>query len=504
MHSLLLVFSAVCSLASAAVQWGNCSNAIIPLASPKLQCATLSVPLNWSDTSSTNITIGLTRVEATNTSKRIGSLIFNPGGPGQAASTVLAGQALGFPLFSSNLSEVFDLVGFDPRGVGPFSTPVICDPELFNTRINYSPNSTAQFNDLVTANKAIWQNCHNLTGDLLFNVDTLSVAKDLEALRIALNDGPLNFLGISYGTVIAQTYAHLHPSSFRTIAMDAQVDHNASAAAQFFDEAQTFETSLHRFADFCNTTNSTFCPLTGQDVLSIFNATVANATRSPLPAPGCVNTNPSTTGGCFANLTADELISTVQTLLTFKDPNPPVTAGWPALAGALALAAQGNGTAMAQAFAATNLATSNISSLFAGTAIPCLDSHIGINSFADVQYRLRLGETVAPLTKGISEKWRQQVRCIGFPIPPTFPQTDMSVNNTGKGDKEILLTTSKFDNNVPWLWAEEARGVIGNATLVLRDGDGHTSFFLGGETSGVIDEYFVSGVAPEQGLVVGS
>ncbi|KPI41897.1 putative hydrolase YuaR [Cyphellophora attinorum] len=504
MQSTLLVLSTICSLASAAIQWGNCSNAIIPLASPKLQCATLSVPLNWSDTSSTNITIGLTRVEAGDTSKRIGSLIFNPGGPGEPASTVLAGQALGFPLFSTNISDVFDLVGFDPRGVGPFSTPVICDPEVFNTRINYYPNSTSQYNDLVTANKAIWQNCHNLTGDLLYNVDTLSVAKDLEALRIALDDGPLNFLGISYGTVIAQTYARLHPSSFRTIAMDAVVDHNISATAQFFDEAQTYEASLHRFASWCSSTNSTFCPLKGKDVISIFNATVANATRSPLPVPGCVNTDPSITGGCFANITAAELISTAQTLLTFKDPNAPVTLGWPALAGALALAAQGNGTAMAQAFAAANLATSNISSLFAGTVIPCLDDYTGINSFADIQYRLRLGEYVAPLTKGISEKWRQQVRCIGFPIPPTYPQTDMSVNNTGKGDKEMLLATSEWDPNVPWLWAEQARSAIGNATLVLREGDGHTSFYLGGKTTRVIEEYFVSGVAPEQGLVVPS
>ena len=491
-----LTLLATASLTTAALEWGNCSTSIIPLAGPKLQCAELSVPLNYSDPNSKNISVGLSRVQASDSSKRIGSLIINPGGPGVAANTLLAGQALGYPLFSKNLSSVFDLIGLDPRGIG-LSTPIECDADLWNKRSTSFPSSQDEYDEMNATNTALWESCLNKTDELLYNVDTRSVAQDLELIRQALDDGPLNFLGISYGSVIAQTYARLYPTSFRTIAMDGIVDHNSSATTLFFTEAQTYESSLHRFASWCNSTNTTTCPLSGKDVLSIFNQTVANATAKALPAPGCDDTN-LTSGGCRPNITGGEILFTVQTLLSFKDPQPLVTAGWPGLASILYSASQGNGTAMAKAYASQFLATSNTSSVFAGQAVSCLDFDIGIKSYSDLKYRVGLGSYVAPYTKGASQTWLTQTRCIGFPGGARYPQTDMSVNST----HGILLTQSKWDPSTSYAWAENVRSGIRNCSLVLRNGDGHTSIFLNGETTAVIDDYLVSAELPAQNLVV--
>lgn len=498
MLAKLLILSAAAATASAAIQWRSCPD---PLDAPGLQCAELSVPLNWTDTKGKSIAVGLTRLKAKDTANRIGSLVFNPGGPAQPASLLLAGQALGESLFAQNITDVFDIIGFDPRGVGPIGTPITCDPEIFNNRVTYYPTGEDEYKELMSANEAAWSNCAKLTGPLLFNVDTRSMAHDLEALRVALGDGVLNFLGVSYGTMLAQTYARMYPGNFRAIAMDAVIDHNSTATAEFLDEAQAFESSLHRFADWCNSTNTTVCPLSGRDVLAIYNETVSNAFVSPLAAPGCEGTTIGASGGCFPNITGAEIISTTQSLLLYKAPKMNVTVGWPGLAGALALASQGNGTAMAHAYADSNLATSNTSQVFAASTIPCLDFNIDISSHSDVEHRLNLGSVMTPITRGLSFKWSQQAHCIGFPRNATNPQDDMTVDNV----TPMLITQSMWDPNAAYVWAEQARNQIKNNTLVLRQGDGHTSAFLdggNGQTAEVIGKYFVTGQTPAQNLVV--
>ena len=228
---MLVFFAASFATASAAIQWANCSSSQVPDASPGLQCAELHVTLNWTDPQGENITVGLTRLKATDSANRIGSLVFSPGGPADPASPLLAAQAAGLSLFPQNITTVLDLIGFDPRGVGPISTPITCDPEVFNRRLSYYPTCEDEYNDIVSANQAAWSNCADLTGPLLFNVDSRSVARDLEALRVALDEGPLNFLALSYMTIAAQTYAQMYPKSYRAIGMDAVIDHNSSATA---------------------------------------------------------------------------------------------------------------------------------------------------------------------------------------------------------------------------------------------------------------------------------
>lgn len=295
----------------------------VPLATSALQCAELKVPLDWADSHGEMITLGLMRVQANDSADRIGSLVINPGGPGVPASTLVAGQAAGFPLFGEAVSSHFDIVGMDPRGVG-LSTPVLCDPDLWNSRVSYFPTSQAEYDAIVNHNTAMWESCHTLTGDLLYNIDTLSVARDLEELRKAMGEDLLTFLSISYGTQNAQTYAHLYPEKYRAMALDGVVSHNQSNTDLIVTEASAYEQGVVRFAKWCD--NSTECALHGRDVGKLFEQLVSNTASEAIAAPGCADAMMSW-APCYQNITGEEILFIVQQLLLFREPFPPESTG---------------------------------------------------------------------------------------------------------------------------------------------------------------------------------
>ena len=133
---------------------------------PGLECAFLQVPLDYENPAGEQITIGVTRLPARDSQNRMGNLFFNPGGPGGAASSLIAAEAAGFSLFDPAVRDRFDLIGMDPRGVG-LSTPVRCDPDLWNERPSLFPADADGFAALQASTEDIWQSCLDLTGPLL-------------------------------------------------------------------------------------------------------------------------------------------------------------------------------------------------------------------------------------------------------------------------------------------------------------------------------------------------
>src|SRR5215212_5794751 len=142
---------------------------------PGLECAALSVPLDYGRPDDEQITIGLNRLPAIDPTKRIGSLVFNPGGPGGAATELIALEALSAPLFTPAVREHFDIVGMDPRGVGA-STPVRCDPAIWNQVVSWFPREETSFAQLQEHYRAFGESCLRLTGSLLGHLDTTNVA----------------------------------------------------------------------------------------------------------------------------------------------------------------------------------------------------------------------------------------------------------------------------------------------------------------------------------------
>ena len=133
--------------------------------------------------------------------------IFDPGGPGGSGTRLIALEALGNPpAFTSGVRDDYDLIGFDPRGVG-LSDPIRCSAALFNQPIDYFPQTGSAFRRLVAHNRALGRSCERNSGPLAADDDTISVARDLDAVRAALGEPTLNFLGLSYGTEIGALYA---------------------------------------------------------------------------------------------------------------------------------------------------------------------------------------------------------------------------------------------------------------------------------------------------------
>lgn len=227
--------------------WSNCSSTD----PPGLSCGTMQVPLDWTNPEEGNISLGIKRYESADPARRIGNLFLNFGGPGGSAAPRVNSTAYGTRhYFTPTLLEHFDLIGLDPRGVG-ISSPIKCDPVLWNERSTWFPSTEEEFDKMVARNKAIGESCLNLTGPLLGHIDTVSAARDMEALRLALDDGKLNFLGFSYGSQLGTQYAELFPDSFRTLAVDGNLDHSQTETMMSTTEDTTAQDVFERFAAWC-------------------------------------------------------------------------------------------------------------------------------------------------------------------------------------------------------------------------------------------------------------
>ena len=279
--SLPLV-SATPGWAKGTIRWHGCG----PEQPSNLQCGQLLVPLDYSRPHGAKITVGFNRLRAHDRAHRVGSLIVNPGGPGGAGSAVVAVEAAGKHLWHPALHERFDLIGMDPRGIG-MSTRIKCDPAVFNRPVSLFPRTEAEFDRVTAWAGAVGRSCLRRTGRLLGHVDTGSVARDMERLRRALDDGKLNFLGLSYGSHLGSTYAELYPKRIRTMALDAIANHSITINTVFSDAAAAYEDTFNRFAAWCAQTSG--CPLHGRDVLAMLDGLVAGADRKPIPAPGCAD-----------------------------------------------------------------------------------------------------------------------------------------------------------------------------------------------------------------------
>ena len=516
MNLLMLAFLATPFVSStpanytpSALQWKNCTvdnfpsiatlgvpAEYIPLleTAPNLDCAEMEVPIDWSDPEGGNITLGMARYHTTGIGPRLGTIIYNPGGPGGSGALSAMAQALGIGDFSNATTGQYDVVGPDPRGVG-LSTPLKCDPSLYNARSTTFPTSSSQFDALINSNANFGGSCRNMTGDLFFHLDTASVARDIEALRAALNEGPLNFLGLSYGSQIGSAYTELYPTQIGRMVLDGNIDHSQSEISSLHVEATSYEDTLNQFFSWCNTTATPDeCPFQNQDLPRLFEDLLAKAAENPIPALGCSG-NGST---CSPQVSDVDIRYNVQDLLIFVHPIPSLPNSWPLLAQALAEAMNGNATLLS-----TPLATSDTDALFPALGIACLDWFHNATSVSDLLYKQTMAATVAPLTRGASQTYEIQSACLGWPADVVDPQHYLDQTALALAPL-ILLVNALHDPETGYVWAEGLREQMPSAVLLTRNGSGHTSYPLGGATTAAIDAYLVNGTLPARNTVLDS
>jgi pimeloyl-ACP methyl ester carboxylesterase len=455
---------------------------------PELQCASIQVPVDYAHPRGPRTTVTVNRLPATG-AHPIGNLFFDPGGPGGSGTEFVFAESLGLNFFTTAVRQNFDLIGIDPRGVG-LSSPVRCDPALLNEQVSLFPVDRAAFRRLIEHNRALGRSCRQLTGPLLEHVDTVSAARDLEAVRRALGERKLNYLGLSYGSQLGSTYAGLFGSRIRTMALDGALDHSLSPTRLFLDESRAYEDAFNRFIGWCART--TDCALHGRDVGRLFDTLVAAADRKPIPAPLCAQT-----GGCRTSVTGEDIRFNTQGLLLFKSPIPIIADdGWNGLALALKQAEAGDASALASA-AATAPSGSPLNG--SAIAIECLDWPTPIRTPADLRHYQRLGRTVAPRMGGASQSWTILTGCAGWPAPVVNPPRPLDVRHAPR----ILITNATHDPSTAYPWALSLHRHLPSSVLVTREGDGHTTYLtrIPSRTRDAIDRYLVTTRTPPAGTV---
>ncbi|AXE88475.1 alpha/beta fold hydrolase [Streptomyces sp. Go-475] len=246
------------------------------------QCATMKAPLDWDDPKGDTIGLALIRARADDPNRRIGSLIFNFGGPGGSGVTSLPAFAEGY----ETLRTRYDLVSFDPRGVGR-SAPVICenDQQLdAYFQQDATPDDAAERTELLDNTKEFNEACEQNSKKVLPHVRTTDAARDLDLMRQVLGDDRLHYFGISYGTELGGVYAHLFPKRVGRAVFDAVVDPTQNAEQGSLGQAKGFQLALDNFAQDC-VSKAEECPIgtSAQDVKNRIARLLKNLDSRPIP-----------------------------------------------------------------------------------------------------------------------------------------------------------------------------------------------------------------------------
>jgi pimeloyl-ACP methyl ester carboxylesterase len=484
-----------CSLALAAatarpsalapvLAWRACPYPGVPAA---LQCATLTVPVDYAHPARGNTHIVIDRLLAADPSHRLGSLVVDPGGPGGSGTQFVGRESLGgLPLFTSGVRDDYDLIGYDPRGIG-LSDPIRCSAALFNRPIDYFPQTRSAFRRLVAYNGALGRSCEHDSGLLAAHDDTISVVRDLDAVRAALGQPTLNYLGLSYGTEIASLYAARFPHRVGRMVLDGNLEHSLDERTMVLDESHVYEVELSRWGTWCD--HATSCSLRGHHPLQAFTRLAASADRRPIPAPGCAKV------GCRPRVTGQDIRQDAQNLILFKSPGV-VGPGWAGLATAIRQAQHGNATKLSPLRATGDEGRAIASS---GLTVECQDFPTTINTFAGLHALGALVRQRDPLTGGLSQSYEIAAQCVGWPLVAHNPPHRLHVSSQ---IPPILMVNATHDPSTAYVWAEGLHRQLPHSVLLTRRGDGHTSYLNPGATQTAINAFLVNGTLPKPGTVL--
>lgn len=440
------------------VVWSACSDG--------LECATLAVPNDYTADDGLTQHIAVARARATDESARIGVLFFNPGGPGAASVDTLAGLRATLADLAPELVAKFDLVAFDPRGIGA-STPrlhYLKDTTLDALRSldPASDDADARAERDAVADDVL-ASARRLDPRFGTHVDTESVARDMDGLRAALGEHAVSFLGGSYGTRLGALYATLFPERVRAFVLDSPVPPSVDRLELVRAQAEGYEAAFSAFWAWCDSTES--CALRTRDPSEVprDGAGWAEAARAAFAS----DTGRTSSG-------ADTLVAIGVELIAG-------TRAWPGLARQLDGLLAGDGStllAVADAYygrAADGVYADHIVDAY--TAISALDSPFppGFDRAAFDSY---VEEQVIPVgpTFGLAIADAERVS-IGWPFERAKPLPAID----GRTAPPLLVLAGIHDPATPAVWAQDLRDALANGSLLVTNDDyAHGQFFANG------------------------
>jgi pimeloyl-ACP methyl ester carboxylesterase len=450
--------------------------------SPTRDCATLKVPLDYADLGKGFIDLPVVRVRATASS--IGTLVYNPGGPGIPVTGILKDPALGDPSFTKTLLKRFDLVGFDPRGTTDGILCMTGDMQEQYWESNLLPRTNTQLATRMSQEKEINQGCRDNNQPLVNHLNTASTVRDMEQLRRAMGINTFSYMGRSYGTFIGYRYAKLYPGHLRAMVLDAVVDLTVTDKQSFLQSTAAYEQMWTQFKAWCQANTS--CHFRNQDVDAVFNQVLARARTHPIPAPrGPITQRPVN-----------------DWILTFI---------------AQAFAAPGDITfnSVDQLIYEATLNDASVARYYYdyvtgaqsdGSYYPDSSQHRAITC-EDTTWSMQLttpGSILALISDakqsaprfGEASVSQGPVQCVGFPIaavePPPLP---LQLTNV----PPVLVVGATLDAMTPLQWAQHISAQISGSRLLTRSGYGHVSYDKSRCVQQKVDNYLINLALPAAG-----
>jgi pimeloyl-ACP methyl ester carboxylesterase len=455
---------------SGTLDWTACAEQPVGV---ELECATLAVPLDYEQPDGDTIDIALARVPATGSpDERIGSLVFNPGGPGGSGIDFLSSAATVIP---TEIADTFDLVGFDPRGVGA-SSAVDCDIQIDDNVPLLEAGDDAGWQALLDEANGLADDCPAESLALAPYVGTNNAARDLDRIREALGDEQLSYVGFSYGTRLGATYAELFPDNVRALVLDGGVKPTDDGAELDREQGVGFDKAFENFAAACDADTDCILNELGP-TLDIYTGLVAEIAESgsfPTDDPERV-------------LTPGELQLGVAAALYSKD-------SWPYLAEALYLAETNQDGTLLQVLG-DGLVGRQPDGTYnneneANSFINCADDP----RRPDSDTQRAQADDAASRSKWFDDFLRASTGCIGIVDP-----IDSLTIGPADGAAPILVLGNSGDPATPYEWSVALADSLSSAVLYTVEAEGHTAFLSVDCVESVVVSYLVDLEMPAAG-----
>ena len=446
----------------------------------KYQCAEIQVPVDYQNPGDASLTLALKKLPAKQTTKKVGSLLINPGGPGGSGTDYVTYAE---DAFGKRLMDSFDIIGFDPRGVA-LSTPLDCltDKEVDEfIAFDGTPDTDQELKDSLQLSINLVKGCEAIANHLIAHVGTQEAARDMDIIRELVGDEKLNYLGASYGTYLGGMYAELFPEKVGRLVLDGAVDPSLSGEEQSFDQAVGLDTALKRFVEDCPKHDD--CPLINKGEAGV------KEIRDFLYS---LDAKPLKTEDPERMLTQAMGVYAVAGFLYSDD-------WWSYMRQSLASAFKGDGTdllAIVDLFNERNddgtFATNATEAIY---AINCFDEPSNATE-SQVREFAKTWIKDAPVF-GDYLAWGN-LACTVWPVKDPNPINKF----VAKGAAPIIVVGTKYDPATPYKWAVGLSSQLSSSVLLTYEGDGHTAYMRGSECiDKEIENYLVDGTVPAKNIV---
>jgi pimeloyl-ACP methyl ester carboxylesterase len=444
----------------------------------RFECGRTTVPISYDEPAGDRLPLFLVRAVSAAQTDRIGSLLVNPGGPGASGADAAIGMALTMP---DSVLNRFDLVGFDPRGVGS-SQRVECIPDELKDRIVAAqprPSGDEQIDDAFALTQDVGQECADEYGSpaALGVFNTVDTARDMDLLRESLGDERLTYLGYSYGTTLGSTYAELFPDRVRALVLDAAVDPDTDPRESAEAGAAALERGFDAFSANC-TALIAGCPV-GDNPRQFVEDLLNQAGQTPIPSSKEGETRQATPGVVHTAITAAMYDSRA----------------WPQLAQSLVRARDGDSAGL------FTLADSYSGRLADGGYSNLMDANLAI-SCADTEETVEAAEV-----RDLVEEWNVTYPLFGassalglYNCTPWEAERTPLPERDAEGSAPILVVGNEGDPVTPLPGAVDMAEDLTSGVLLTWQGQGHTSYPKTPCVTDTVNAYLIDLVAPVDGL----